>query len=138
MQVYTFSPQTKLELPFLLSKLSAGFPSPGDDYIDSVLDLNDLVTHPEATFIMRVETDSMKGAGIYNGDLLIVDRSVEAKDGKVVVGALNGELIIGRLSVKNKRHFLVSEDGEYRPFEIHPESDFMVHGVVTYSIKKHK
>lgn len=138
MQIYSFSPQTKLKLPFLLSKLSAGFPSPGDDYIDRALDLNDLVTHPEATFIMRVETDSMKGAGIYSGDLLIVDRSVEAGNGKVVVGALNGELIIGRLSIKNKRHFLVSKDGEYKPFEIHPESDFRIHGVVTYSIKKHK
>lgn len=137
MEIYTFSPEKRFNLPVVLMSLSAGFPSPGDDYIDKVLDLNDLVTHPEATFFMRVDTDSMEGAGIYKDDLLVIDKSVKPTDNKVIVGALNGELVIGRLKIKNKRYFLVSENENKRPFEIHPESDFQIHGVVIYSIKKH-
>ncbi|NIP30327.1 MAG: translesion error-prone DNA polymerase V autoproteolytic subunit [Candidatus Dadabacteria bacterium] len=134
METYAFEAQREIKLPVLLSAIPAGFPSPGDDYIDRFLDLNDLVTNPESTFFMRVATDSMSNDGIANGDLIVVDRSANPSDGKVVVGALNGELVIARLAVKNKRYFLVSDN---RPFEIHPESDFRIHGVVTYSIKKH-
>lgn len=135
MEIYTFNPEKKFNLPVVLMSLSAGFPSPGDDYIDKVLDLNDLVKHPEATFFMKVDTDSMEGVGIYKDDFLIVDKSVKPNDNKIIVGALNGELVVARLKIKNKRYFLVSETKNNKPFEIHPESDFQIHGVVIYSIR---
>lgn len=134
MQLINFEPETELKLPLLSSTIPAGFPSPGDDYIDKYLDLNDLVTNPEASFFMRVATDSMKDDGIGIGNLIIVDRSAKPADGKIIVGALHGELVIARYKIKGKRHFLVSGN---RPFEIDPESNFLIHGVVTYSIKKH-
>lgn len=136
-EIYEFNPETKIELPFLTTKIPAGFPSPGDDYIDKTLDLNDLIKHPAATFIMRVSGDSMEGAGIFNGDLIIVDRAVKPEDGKIIVAALNGELIVKRLKIHTGRYFLVSENPGYKPFEVHQESDFEIHGVVIYSIRNH-
>jgi DNA polymerase V len=89
------------QLPLYANKISAGFPSPADDYIEMKLDLNThLIKHPAATFFVRVSGDSMLNAGINSGDLLIVDRSIEPVDGKIVIVALNGELTVKRLSIK--------------------------------------
>lgn len=134
-----YSPERRIQLsvPLFSVNIAAGFPSPGDDYIDKGMDLNDLILHPAATFLMRVEGDSMSSAGIGNGDLLIVDRAVKAGDNSIVVAALNGELIVRRLKIHNGRHYLVAENPQYRPVEIHPEANFEIRGVVTYSISKH-
>lgn len=136
-EVYNPERRINISIPLFSLNVPAGFPSPGDDYIDKTLDLNDLVSNPASTFIMRVEGESMKATGIKNGDLLIVDRSVKAEDNSVVVAALNGELIVRKLKIHNSRYYLVSDNPEYRPVEIHPEANFEIHGVVTYSISKH-
>ena len=136
-EIYNHEKRRHIPIPLFSANIPAGFPSPGDDYVDKAIDLNDLVSHPAATFIMRVDGSSMSGAGIRNGDLLIVDRAVRAEDGSIIVAAFNGELIVRRLKIHNKRHYLVSENPEHRPLEIHPEADFEIHGVVTYSISKH-
>lgn len=136
-EIYTPERRIHLSVPMFSVTIPAGFPSPGDDYIDKALDLNDLVAHPAATFIMRVEGHSMAGAGIRNGDLLIVDRAVKAGDNSIIVAAFNGELIIRKLKIHNQKYYLVSETPGDRPIEIHPESNFEIHGVVTYSISKH-
>jgi len=136
-EIYRPKQNLRLSIPFFSASIPAGFPSPGDDYIDKSLDLNDLVSNPAATFIMRVEGYSMAGAGINNDDLLIVDRSVKAEDNSIVVASFNGELIVRRLKVHNSRYYLVSENPGSRPLEIHPEADFEIYGVVTYSITKH-
>lgn len=127
----------KAELPLFVSRLPAGFPSPADDYIDKKLDLNDLlIRHPEATFFVKAEGDSMINAGIQEDDILIVDRALEAKNNDVIVAVLNGELLVKRLNIRNDRWFLLAETPKFHPIELLPEMDFDVWGVVTYVIHK--
>src|SRR6056297_1953129 len=88
--------------PLYSSRPAAGFPAPGDDQVERVLDINDLVVqHPESTFFVRVEGDSMDGVGIFSGDVLVVDRAPEARDGSIVVAAVNGELVVKVLVVSS-------------------------------------
>jgi DNA polymerase V len=87
----------KIELPLFLESVSAGFPSPADDYLENKLDLNQhLIKNPPATFFVRVTGDSMVDAGIYSGDILVVDRSLNPKDGNIVIAVINGELTVKR------------------------------------------
>ncbi len=122
-------------LPLYSSKVQAGFPSPGDDYIERYLDLNQqLVKHPAATFIVRAAGDSMTDAGIRSGDMLVVDKSLEAQHGKIVIAALNGELTVKRLSKTGGRVQLLPENSKYSPIDITDEQDLVIWGVVTYVI----
>jgi len=112
--------------------VSAGFPSPAEDYIEGDLDLNKhLVKHPAATFFVRVSGSSMIDAGIHDGDILIVDRSLEPVDRKVVITVVNGELSVRRIRVTRDRVVLVSENRDYNPLPVEKEMDFDVWGVVT-------
>lgn len=123
--------------PLFGSKVRAGFPSPADDYIESYLDLNAyLVKHPSATFFVRAEGDSMIGAGIYPGDILIVDRSLEATHNNVVIAAINGELTVKRLYRKSGKVKLVAANQGYSSIEIHEDMDTVIWGVVTSVIHK--
>ena len=100
--IYAPDLSTRYKLPVFLGRLPAGFPSPADDYIEGKLDLNrHLIKHPAATFFVRVSGDSMTGAGIHSGDLLVVDRSLEAIDGNVIVAALDGDLTVKRFRKRN-------------------------------------
>jgi len=135
-EIYGLDQSTKLELPLFSSRVPAGFPSPGDDYIDQTLDLNELVKHPSDTFLVKVEGDSMINAGIYDGDILVVDRALEADNNKVVVASLDGELTVKRLSIKDTRVLLMPDNPKYEPIEIRPLSDFRIMGVVTFVIHK--
>lgn len=122
-------------LPLYLSRIKAGFPSAADDYLDKKLDLNEhLIKHPSSTFFVRVKGDSMMGAGINSGDILIVDRSVEAKSGKIVVVILNGEFTVKRLHKRQERIFLLAENPEYGPIEVKQGTDFEIWGVVLHVI----
>lgn len=124
-----------LEIPLYANKISAGFPSPADDYLECKLDLNaHLIKHPAATFFLRVSGDSMQNAGITSGDLLIVDKSLEAQDGKIVIAALNGELTVKRLSKKAGRVQLVPENQAYPIIDVTEEQDLIIWGVVTHVI----
>ena len=119
-------------LPLFLERVSAGFPSPADDYMEDRLDLNRyLVKHPAATFFVRASGDSMIGAGIHSGDILVVDRSLEPANNSVVIAALNGELTVKRLVKTAGRLHLVPENERHRPIEIREGMDFEVWGVVT-------
>lgn len=127
-----------LPLPLYTSRIAAGFPSPADDHLEAPLDLNaHLVKHPAATFVVRVDGDSMTGAGIYNGDLLVVDRSLEAKSGSIVVAVVNGELTVKRLWMRNRRIRLVPENPAYKPIEIGDFSELVVWGVVAHVIRSY-
>ncbi len=119
-------------LPLFLERVSAGFPSPADDYLEERLDLNHhLVKHPAATFFVRASGDSMLGAGIHPGDILVVDRSLDPANNSVIIAAVNGDLTVKRL-VKTGRALLLAPDNErYRPIEIREGMDFEVWGVVT-------
>lgn len=122
-------------LPLSAGKVAAGFPSPASDHLDQCLDLTEyLVLHPEATFFMRVKGDSMIGAGIHHGDLLIVDRSLEAASGRVVVAALNGELTVKRLCRSHGRISLRAENPAYPDISVGADHDLQIWGVVAHVV----
>lgn len=133
-----FTPHTASKgLPLAGSTISAGFPSPADDYLQNSLDLNTfLVNNPSATFYVRVSGESMTGAGIHEGDILVVDRSLEPARNRIIVGVINGEFTVKRLVKKGKALFLVPENPSFKPLEITAEMDFRVWGVVSYVIHK--
>jgi DNA polymerase V len=128
---------TSIERPLFLSKVPAGFPSPADDYLEGKLDLNEhLIKHKAATFFVRVMGDSMLGAGIHDGDLLIVDRSLEANDKSVVVAVVNGEFTVKRIKKENGRVWLMPENKAFLPIEMQEGSELEIWGVVTSVIHK--
>ena len=130
--VYAPDLSTRYALPVFLGRLPAGFPSPADDYIEGKLDLNrHLIKHPAATFFVRVSGDSMIDAGIHSGDLLVVDRSLDAVDGNVIVAALDGELTVKRLSKRGEILRLLPANTDYQPIEILTQQTFEIFGVVT-------
>ena len=136
-RIMSYEEGIELELPMYKSEIKAGFPSPASDYIESTLDLNKfLIKHPAATFFVRVEGDSMIDAGIHSGDILIVDRAVQAEKQKIVIAAVNGELTVKRIWYDGDRLFLQSGNINFSPIEITPDMDFHIWGVVTYVIHK--
>ena len=123
---------TEQELTVFIAQISAGFPSPAADYSEDKLDLNKhLIKNPPATFIVKVSGDSMTGAGIHDGDLLIVDRSVKPVHNKVVIAVVNGELSVKRLKIKQEKLSLEAENDNYPVLEITEGMEFQVWGVVT-------
>ena len=122
-------------LPLFTVRVEAGFPSPAEDYIDCDLDLNEhLIRHPAATYFVRVSGSSMIGAGIHDGDLLIVDRSVEPRDGDVVIAALLGELTLKRIRKYNGKVMLIPDNDAYPPIEVDQGAEFQVWGVCKHVI----
>lgn len=132
-----FEPGINLEIPLYATQVPAGFPSPADDYLDRKLSLDELlIDHPAATFFCRVSGDSMVNIGIFNGDLLIVDRAVEAKHRDVVIAALDGELTCKTLD--RHRNCLVAEAADHPSIPVGEGSDLVIEGVVLYSIRAHR
>lgn len=130
--VYGLSRETGVVRPLFSCGVTAGFPSPAEDYIDQRLDLNELlIENPAATFFVRVAGDSMTGAGINHGDILIVDRSLEPVSGKIVIAVISGELTVKRLRIDEQRCLLVAENPDYGPLEVSPETGCEIWGVVT-------
>lgn len=114
---------------------ATGFSAAADDYMERGIDLNEqLVRNKPATFFMRVNGDAMTGAGIYHGDMVIVDRSIKATNGKVVIASLNGEMLIRRMEKTFNKLKLVPETSRLAVIEVDPFADFAVWGVVTYVI----
>ncbi len=119
------------------SSPAAGFPAPGDDAVEARLNIHDLlVKHPESTFFVRVEGDSMEGAGIFSGDVLVVDRSVEPTRRAIVVAAVQGGLVVKRLRVDHDGMFLISEQEGYAPIAVREQDDCYVWGVVVGSVRQ--
>ncbi|OYQ65409.1 peptidase S24 [Pseudanabaena sp. SR411] len=126
---------TKLELPLQNCSVPAGFPSPAEDYVEHKLDLNSyLVTHPAATFFVRASGNSMTGANIHDGDLLIVDRSIEAAHNDIVIAVVLGEITVKRLHYLRGEIALVPENDSYQTIFINEHSDLHIWGVVTNAI----
>ncbi len=120
-----------------LVRIPAGFPSPADDYVERALDLNAyLVRNPAATFMVRVSGDSMTGAGIADGDILVVDRSEEAVHGRIVVAVLEGEMTVKRLHIRRRERLLVPENPRYRPLRVGPDQELRIWGVVTGVVRR--
>ena len=128
---------TKVTRPLLASRVEAGFPSPADDHVERSLDLNEeLINRPAATFFLRAGGRSMQGAGIHDGDLLVVDRSITPETGMVVVAVVDGEFTVKRLRRTNGTLVLAAEHPGYRPIPVGPETEVCVWGVVTWVIHR--
>ena len=123
---------TACQLPVFLERVPAGFPSPAGDYMEGKLDLNQhLVKHPAATFFVRVTGDSMIEKGIHSGDLLVVDKSLDPKDGSIVIAVLDSELTVKQLEKKKGKLRLLPANKNYKPLEISEQQSFEIWGVVT-------
>lgn len=127
--------EQQLAIPFFLDRVPAGFPSPAQDYVEQTLDLNELcIKHPAATFFVRAEGDSMIEAGIYPNDILVVDRSLQAVHGDIVIASVHGELTVKQLELKPKTR-LLPRNNAYHPIEISESSELEVFGVVTNVVR---
>ena len=125
----------RFRIPLLNDSVSAGFPSPADDYTEENIDLNEhLICNPFSTFFLRVKGDSMINAGIKDKDLIIVDKSLIAKPGDIVIAMIDGEFTIKRLSIKNDELYLKAENHNYPDFNFKNHIDVQIWGVVIYSI----
>lgn len=126
---------TDTKIPLFSSKIACGFPSPADDYIEGQLDLNQyLIQHPMATFFIRVAGNSMTGVGIFDGDLLIVDRALSPVSGSIIIAAINGELTVKQLKLNHNKAYLMPANPAYKVIEINPNESVNCWGVVTYAI----
>lgn len=127
----------RLGPPLFLSAVQAGFPSPADDSIEDRLDLHrHLVRNETATFFLHASGDSMEGAGIRDGDLLVVDRSLEPKSGRTVIAAVGGELTVKRLARRGGRTLLVPANPAYPEFDVTDREDLCIWGVEIYAVHK--
>jgi DNA polymerase V len=134
--IYSALSDTSMELPVVSEGISAGFPSPALDFVDLTIDLNKhLIKHPSATFYGRVKGESLKNAGISDGDLLVIDRSLEPQHGKIAVCYIDGEFTAKRIHVEKNQLWLMPENENYKAIKIEQENDFLVWGIVTHVIK---
>lgn len=130
---------SRVLLPIYLCKVEAGFPSPAENYVEQELDLKEhLIRNSDSTFLVRATGKSMVNVGISPGDILIVDKSLEAKNNSIIIVSIDGELTVKRLikDNENKKLYLKSENLDYPNIDLKIESDTMIWGVVTYSIHK--
>jgi DNA polymerase V len=117
--------------------ISAGFPSPADDFKEIRISLDkELVKNKEATFYARVDGDSMVGAGLEDGDLLVIDRSLNPENGKIAVCLIDGEFTVKRIKKEKNKLYLMPENKKYEPIELKEENELIIWGVVEYVIKK--
>jgi DNA polymerase V len=115
-EIFPASNKILLKLPYVKEGISAGFPSPADDFIDTAIDLNhELIKHPSSTFFGRVRGDSMKDLGIHNGDLLVIDKSLEPASGKVAVCYVDGEFTVKSLKIEKDNIWLLPANNSYKP-----------------------
>lgn len=138
-EIYSSDLRTVLTIPYADGGVMAGFPSPAQDYMDKSLDLNrDLISHPAATFYARVVGVSMIGAGIDEGDILVIDRALTPRQDDIVVAFINGEFTVKYIDFSMKEHgkiYLRPANDKYTPIEINTSDDFKVWGVVAKIIK---
>jgi len=137
LEIFLPDMSTTIALPFFATPVSAGFPSPAEDYTDKSIDLNkELVKNPYATFLARVKGFSMKDAGIEPGDILVIDKSLEPENNKIAVCFIDGEFILKRIKTAKDCVWLMPENNDFKAIKITEENDFCVWGIVTYVIKK--
>jgi DNA polymerase V len=134
--VSEFQRGERITVPLYLCLVSAGFPSPASDYVESNIDLNDwLIRNKLATYIVRVEGDSMSGE-IHHDDRLIVDHSIEPRHKDVVIACVDGEMLVKRLIVEDSKLFLVAENPQYPVIELNDDRELVIWGVATHSIHR--
>jgi DNA polymerase V len=135
--IHPSDPSSKLTLPNVGAQIVAGFPSPAEDYLEAMLDLNRmLIKNPSATFYGRVKGTSMKDAGVDPGDLLVIDKSLAYQNNALAVCFLNGEFTLKRIKIEGDTLLLMPANPDYQPIVVKEDADFAVWGIVTYIIKR--
>jgi DNA polymerase V len=123
-------------LPFVKEGISAGFPSPAEDFLDASIDLNkELIKNPSATFYGKVRGNSMKDLGIHDGDLLVIDKSLEPQNGKIAICFIDGEFTIKTIKLEKDCIWLLPANADYKPIKVTKDNDFLVWGIVINVIK---
>ena len=136
LDIYKAIADTRLELPVITAGISAGFPSPAMDFIDLSIDMNRyLIKRPSSTFYGRVKGVSMKNCGIDDGDLLVIDKSINPSNNKIAVCYIDGEFTVKRINVNEGACWLIPENKNYKPIKITEDNDFQIWGIVTHVIK---
>jgi DNA polymerase V len=136
LEIFSAATESVLELPVISEGISAGFPSPALDFIDLTIDMNKhLVKHPATTFYGRVKGQSMIDAGIFDGDLLVIDKSLQPTDNKIAVCYIDGEFTIKRIQIQKDCVWLIPENEAYQPIKVTADNDFIIWGMVTHVIK---
>lgn len=138
--IYRIDTSTHYGLQYADAGIRAGFPSPAQDYITETIDLNkDLIRHPASTFYGRVVGDSMAEEGITEGDILVIDKSIEPENGDLAVCCLDGEFTVKRIRItRGNKIYLMPSNRHYKPIEVTPDNEFMVWGIVMYTIKPNR
>jgi DNA polymerase V len=136
-EILSFTAGSELSLPYVGQQIVAGFPSPAEDYLENMLDLNQtLIKNPSATFFGRVKGASMRDAGVDPGDLLVIDKSLRYRQDALAVCFLNGEFTLKKIRRGKDQLLLIPANPDYEPIPVPDEAEFMVWGIVTYIIKK--
>jgi DNA polymerase V len=129
--------ESELKIPFIPDGVSAGFPSPAADFMETNIDLNSALSeNPLATFYIRVNGNSMIDAGINDKDVLVVDRSLEPQNNKIAICCIDGEFTVKRIQVETDCLYLMPENSNYQPIKVTEENELIIWGIVTYVIKK--
>lgn len=137
--IYSICLDSPLELPYADGGIKAGFPSPAQDYISGSIDINqELVRHPECTFYARVDGDSMEGMGIFDGDIVVIDKSLEGRDGDLVAAFIAGEFTLKRFRMDDdgRAGWLMPANKRYKPIRVGADDDFRIWGVVVGVVRK--
>lgn len=128
--------ETSMELPFIAEGIKAGFPSPAADFDGTKISLDKVVVkNQEATFYARAKGNSMSGAGIDDGDILVIDRSLEPKNNKIAVCYIDGEFTVKRIKIEKDCIYLIPENTDYTPIKVTEDNELIIWGIVTYVLK---
>lgn len=139
LEIYSIDITSNQPLPFADEGIRAGFPSPAQDYMELAIDLNkELIRHPASTFYGRVTGDSMRDEGIEEGDILVIDKSLELMDDDLAVCFIDGEFTVKRVRLEPDAAWLVPSNSNYPPIKVTQDNEFIVWGIVTYTIKKNR
>ena len=139
LKIYKAKNLSSLSLNFYVNPVCAGFPSPAEDHLDIALDLNEhLIKHPAATFYIYAQGNSMQESGIYDGDIMVVDRSIEASSGDIVIASISGEFTVKHLLIKNQKTYLIPANKDYSPMPITDDMDMQIWGIVIHAIHSFK
>lgn len=137
--IHKIDTSSSLPLQFADEGIKAGFPSPAQDYLEQAIDLNkELIRHPASTFYGRVVGDSMRDEGIEEGDILVIDKSLELLDDDLAVCYIDGEFTVKRVRLEADAAWLVPSNNNYPLIKVTKDNEFMVWGIVTYTIKKNR
>lgn len=137
LEFYTPDFSTELELPYFDAGLRAGFPSPADDFIEISIDINkEYIKNKDTTFFAKVKGNSMINAGIFDGDLLIIDKSLEPQNDKIAVCQIDGEFTVKKIKIEKDVVWLIAENDAFKPIKVTPDNELLIWGIVTASIKK--